>query len=182
MREYSVPKPNSMIGKLGAAAIAGAAILATAAQAADDAAVLAAYQGDWRGSGEVRPNPRSDLTRITCRISADFDAGNATLSNNGKCGTTQGSRNLKGKLSISGGALTGDFLGAAANYGMINPSVRIAENMIVSSAQVEDAGKMVKVRTFITPPDGNAFLVQSQFFDRDSNSWVVSGEIEFRRQ
>ena len=39
-------------------------------QALDGPAILSAYQGDWRGSGEARPNLRSELTRITCRISA----------------------------------------------------------------------------------------------------------------
>ncbi|WP_127520530.1 hypothetical protein [Mesorhizobium sp. Z1-4] len=150
--------------------------------AAEGAEILAAYQGDWRGSGEARPNLRSDLTKITCRISASYNPQEAALSNTGKCGTTKGAQKLEGKLSLVGDQLTGNFLGAAANYGLVNATLRIAENMIVTEAQVEDAGKMVKVRTFVTPPQDNVFLVQSQFFDRASNSWVVSGEIEFRRQ
>lgn len=151
-------------------------------QALDGPAILSAYQGDWRGSGEARPNLRSELTKITCRISATYNPQEAALSNTGKCGTTKGAQKLDGKLSIVGDELTGNFLGAAANYGLVNARLRIAEDMIVTEAQVEDAGKMVKVRTFVTPPKDNVFLVQSQFFDRASNSWVVSGEIEFRRQ
>lgn len=171
--------------KIVARVIAAAAILAAGAgplQASDGAEILSAYQGDWRGSGEARPNLRSDLTRITCRISASYDAREVALSNSGKCGTTKGSQKLEGKLSIVGDQLTGNFLGAAANHGLVNATLRIAENMIVTEAQVEDAGKMVKVRTFVTPPKDDMFLVQSQYFDRASNSWVVSGEIEFRRQ
>lgn len=150
--------------------------------AADGAAILAAYQGDWRGSGEARPNLRSEPTRITCRISARYDAQEGELANNGKCGTTKGTRDLNGTLSIESGGLTGDFLGAAANQGLVNPRLRIVDDMIVTEAEVEDAGKMVKIRTFVTPPEGDAFRVQSQFFDRSANEWVVSGEIEFRRQ
>jgi hypothetical protein len=170
--------------RIAIAAICAALGLSAGAhsQEADSATILAAYQGDWRGSGEARPNFRSEPTRITCRISARFDPQEVSLANDGKCGTTQGSRDLKGKLLVNGDGLTGDFLGAAANVGLVNPSLRIAENMIVSEAQVEDAGKMVKVRTFVTPPADNTFLVQSQYFDRATNSWIVSGEIEFRRQ
>lgn len=149
---------------------------------ADGARVLAAYQGDWRGAGEARPDLRSDPTRITCRISARFDPADVALRNEGKCGTTKGTRDLKGTLSMEGGELTGDFLGAAAHRGLVSPRLRIVDDMIVSEAYVEDAGKMVKVRTFLTPPEDGAFLVQSQYFDRSANSWVVSGEIEFRRQ
>lgn len=149
---------------------------------ADAAHILAAYQGNWRGNGEARPNLRSEPTRVTCRITARYDPEEVALNNEGKCGTTQGTRNLEGKLSVEGEELTGDFLGAAANHGLVNPRLRIADNMIVSEAEVEEAGKMVKVRTFVTPPEDNTFLVQSQYFDRSTNSWVVSGEIEFRRQ
>jgi hypothetical protein len=176
--------PGFVLRTLKMAAIAAALVMPAAAQSlpADSAQFLAAYQGDWRGGGEARPNLRSEPTRITCRISARFDPAELSLLNEGKCGTTKGSRDLKGKLSVEGDALTGDFLGAAANQGLINPRLRIADNMIVSEAQVEDAGKVVRLRTFITPPQDDAFLVQSQFFDRDTDSWVVSGEIEFRRQ
>ncbi|MBO6717694.1 MAG: hypothetical protein JJ913_07040 [Rhizobiaceae bacterium] len=149
---------------------------------ADSEQILAAYQGDWRGSGEARPNFRSEPTRVTCRISARYKPSETALVNEGRCGTTQGARDLKGKLAIAGEELTGDFLGAAANYGLLNPRLRIAENMIVSEAEVEDAGKMVRVRTFITPPQDDTFLVQSQYYDRASESWIVSSEIEFRRQ
>ncbi len=167
---------------LKSAALAIVFVAPAAAQSSTADHILAAYQGDWRGSGEARPNIRSEPTRVTCRISARYDPGEVALSNEGKCGTTQGSRKLNAKLSAVGDELTGNFLGAAANQGLINPRLRIAQNMIVSEAQVEDAGKMVKVRTFVTPPKDNAFLVQSQYFDRATNSWVVSGEIEFRRQ
>lgn len=176
--------PGHLLRVLKAAAFALALGAPATAQSlpSDSAAILAAYQGDWRGSGEARPNFRSDPTRITCRISAEFDPAEIALLNKGKCGTTQGTRNLQGKLTAKGAKLTGDFLGAAANAGLVNPSLRIAEDMIVSEAQVEDAGKMVKVRTFITPPQDDAFLVQSQYLDRATNSWIVAGEIEFRRQ
>ena len=177
-----MPRFVSRIAKAAALAMAFGMPATAQSLPGDSAGILAAYQGDWRGSGEARPNLRSNLTRITCRISATFDAVETALRNKGKCGTTQGTRNLKGTLTADGESLTGDFLGAAANHGLINPRLRIADKMIVSEAEVEDAGKMVKVRTFVTPPEGDAFRVQSQYFDRASNSWVVSGEIEFRRQ
>jgi hypothetical protein len=41
---------------------------------------------------------------------------------------------------------------------------------------------MLKMRTFLTAPKDGAFLVQSQFYDRSKQSWVVAGEIEFRKE
>lgn len=166
-------------------AIATAAMLAAGQSpsiaAADDAAFLSAYQGEWRGSGEARPNPRSKPMRISCRISAAFDPAAAQLASSGKCGSTQGSRNLNGTVTIDGDRLQGDFLGATAVSGLQKQSLKIDQNMLISEAEVEDAGKMLRIRTFLTQPQDDQFLVQSQFYDRAASQWVVASEIEFRR-
>lgn len=170
--------------RVGAAAsVAGIAILAGAnAVLADNSTLLAAYQGDWRGSGEARPNPQSEPMRVSCKISAVFDSAQVALVNKGRCGSTQGSRNLAGTLKASGETLTGDFLSNAAAQGVVNPRLRVVDGMIVSEAEMENAGKMLKLRTFFTPPKDGAFLVQSQFYDHAKQSWVVAGEIEFRKE
>ena len=51
-----------------AVSLAAAAMLTVSAGAAmaDGSDVLAAYQGDWRGRGEARPNPQSKPTRVSC--------------------------------------------------------------------------------------------------------------------
>lgn len=170
--------------RLGAAAMAaGIAAFAGANTAhADNSALLAAYQGDWRGSGEARPNPQSEPMRVSCKISAVFDSSQVALVNKGRCGSTQGTRNLAGTLKASGEALTGEFLGNAAAQGVVNQRMRVVDGMIVSEAEMENSGKMLKLRTFLTPPKDGAFLVQSQFYDRAKQSWVVAGEIEFRKE
>jgi hypothetical protein len=170
--------------RLGAAAaVAGSAMLASANAAhADSSALLAAYQGDWRGSGEARPNPQSEPTRVTCRISAVFDSDRAALVNKGRCGSTQGSRNLNGTLKASGDAITGDFLGGTATQAVTNQRLRVVDGMIVSEGEMESSGKVLRLRTFLTPPKDGAFRVQSQFYDWGEKDWVVAGEIEFRKQ
>lgn len=168
---------------LAAAAVAAATTTAAVpASATDGAALLASYQGNWRGSGEARPNPQSDPIRVSCKIAAVYDAAGEALSNKGKCGTTQGTRNLAGTLKLQGEDLTGDFLGSAAEPGVVNQRVHIFNDMIVSEAEMENAGKMLKLRTFFTQPKDGAFTVQSQFFDRAKNDWVVAGEIEFKKE
>lgn len=159
---------------LGATGMAGA-------QPTSSAEFLSAYEGNWRGSGESRPNLRSEPTRITCRISASFDEQAAALTNEGRCGTTQGSRNLRGTMQADGQRLRGDFLGQATAAGLMNPRAKIDQNMIVSEAEVEQGSSVVRVRTFLTHPVDGAFRVQSQFFDRSANEWVISGEINFTR-
>lgn len=174
---------NLRIAHLAAACMAAAGILAgTNGARADSATLLAAYQGDWRGGGEARPSPQSEPVRVSCKISAVFDSARVALLNKGRCGSTQGARNLNGTLKASGEALTGDFLGGTGTQGMVNQRLRIVDGMIVSEGEMENAGKMLKLRTFVTAPKDGAFLVQSQFYDRARNSWVVAGEIEFRKQ
>jgi hypothetical protein len=166
-----------------AASVAGIAVFGcTNAALADNSTLLAAYQGDWRGSGEARPNPQSEPTRISCKISAVFDSAQVALVNKGRCGSTQGTRNLNGTLKASGEALTGEFLSNAAAQGVVNQRLRVVDDMIVSEAEMEDSGKMLKLRTFLTPPKDGAFMVQSQFYDRAKQSWVVASEIEFRKE
>lgn len=169
---------------LGAvASIAGTALLAGASvAAADSSTLLSAYSGDWRGSGEARPNPQSKPMRVSCKISATFDSAKAALFNKGRCGSTQGSRNLNGKLQASGDGLTGDFLGGTATQAVTNQKLHVMDGMIVSEGEMENAGKVLKLRTFLTPPKDGAFLVQSQFYDWATKNWVVAGEIEFRKQ
>jgi len=176
---------KNRIFRLGtAASVAGCTALAGMnAALADSSTLLAAYEGNWRGSGEARPNPQSEPMRVSCKISAVFDDAKVALFNKGRCGSTQGTRNLNGTLQASGGgALTGDFLGNAAAQGVTNQKLRVVDDMIVSEAEMENAGKMLKLRTFLTPPKNGTFLVQSQFYDRAKNSWVVAGEIEFRKE
>ena len=170
--------------RLGAVATAAgiAALGGVSAAFADNSSLLAAYQGDWRGSGEARPNPQSEPMRVSCKISAVFDSSQVALVNKGRCGSTQGTRNLAGTLKASGEALTGEFLGNVAAQGVVNQRLRVVDGMIVSEAEMENSGKMLKLRTFLTAPKDGAFLVQSQFYDRAKQSWVVAGEIEFRKE
>jgi hypothetical protein len=170
--------------RLGAAAsVAGIAALADAnAALADSSTLLAAYQGDWRGSGEARPNPQSQPMRISCKISATFDSAKSALFNKGRCGSTQGTRNLNGTVQARGDGLTGDFLGGTATQAVTNQRLRVVDGTIVSEGEVESSGKVLKLRTLLTPPKDGAFMVQSQFYDWGQKSWVVEGEIEFRKQ
>lgn len=172
------------ISKLAvAAAVAGCTMMAGAGAAlAENAALLAAYQGDWRGSGEARPNPQSQPLRVSCRISAVFDPSRTALSNTGRCGTTQGSRNLNGTLTARGEALSGDFFGGTATQEVTNQKLRVADGMIVSEGEMQSSGKVLRLRTFLTPPKDGSFLVQSQFYDWGTRSWVVAGEIKFSKQ
>jgi len=170
-------------GRIAAiAALTLGALTAHAPAQTDGAEFLSAYAGEWRGSGETRPDPRSEPTRVTCRVSAIFDENAGALRNKGRCGTTRGTRDLNGTLRLDGANLTGDFLGQAAASGLVNPRARIDQNMIVSEAEVPDGAKMVRVRTFLTHPEDGSFRVQSQYFDRDANQWIVAGELEFTRQ
>lgn len=150
---------------------------------ADGSDVLAAYEGDWRGSGEARPNPQSQPTRVSCKISATFDAAKAALFNTGRCGTTQGTRKLEGSIVASGDALSGDLFGNAATpAGVTNQKLSIKDGMIVSEGEMETSGKVLKLRTFLTTPKDGAFLMQSQFYDWGTKDWIVAGEIEFRKE
>ena len=175
---------RNRFARIGAAAsVAGFALLSGAsASFADSSTLLAAYQGDWRGSGEARPNPQSDPMRVTCKISATFDSSKIALFNTGRCGSTQGARKLNGKIEAKGDSITGDFLGGTATQDVTNQRLRVVDDMIVSEAEMENAGKVWKLRTFLTAPKDGAFLVQSQFYDHAKKDWVVAGEIEFRKQ
>jgi len=180
-RERPVPKPILRFATAASMAVATLAAGATAALA-DSAALLSAYQGDWRGSGEARPNPQSEPMRVSCKISAVFDSDKVALLNTGRCGTTSGARNLNGRIEARGDAISGDFLGGTATQDVTNQRLRVVDGMIVSEAELENAGKVWKLRTFLTAPKDDAFLVQSQFYDHASKNWVVAGEIEFRKQ
>jgi hypothetical protein len=175
---------RNRILRIGAAASLAGIAVATSANfaSADSSTLLSAYQGDWRGNGEARPNPHSDPMRVSCKISAVFDSAKVALFNKGRCGSTQGSRNLNGKLEAAGDGITGDFFGGTATQDVVNQRLRVVDGMIVSEAEMENAGKMWKLRTFLTAPKDGAFLVQSQFYDHAAKSWVVAGEIEFRKQ
>lgn len=164
------------------AAAATAFAIPAEAEAQDGAQLLASFQGNWRGSGETRPNPQSKPMRVTCKISASFDAANESLVNKGRCGSTQGTRKLDGTLKLDGDRLAGEFLGNAAPPGLQNQKLRIVKDMIVSEAEMENAGKMLKLRTFFMQPKDGAFLVQSQFYDYAKKDWVVAGEIEFKKE
>lgn len=166
------------------AMIAAAAVMVAVPGAiADGAQMLAAYEGDWRGDGEARPNPQSKPTRVSCKISAVFDPSTSALSNTGRCGTTQGARKLEGTLVAKGDALSGDLFGNAATpAGVTNQKLRIADGMIVSEGQIETSGKVTRLRTFLTAPKDGAFTMQSQFYDWGTKDWIVAGEIEFRKE
>jgi hypothetical protein len=85
-------------------------------------------------------------------------------------------------VQARGDELTGDFLGGTATQAVTNQRLRVVDGTIVSEGEVESSGKVLKLRTLLTPPKDGAFMVQSQFYDWGQKSWVVAGEIEFRKQ
>jgi hypothetical protein len=164
---------------------AGTTPLAVAGEPVSSKAFLAALAGDWRGAGEASMNPRSKPTRVSCRLNAVFDSVQSVLTNNGRCGTTQGARDVKGTLAATDDdGLSGAFIAGLDTEKLQKQSLRYADNMLVAEGEMPDGegGKVTRLRTFLTLPRDGAFVVQNQFYDWAKAAWVVAGEIEFRRE
>lgn len=168
-----------------AGAFAQDAVRASVSPAADRSqAFLAAFAGDWRGSGDAKAAPNSAATRVTCRLTAVYDAGKAALSNSGRCGTTQGSREVSGVLSAAGGALKGQFISGVDTSKLLKQRMNLGNDALVVEAEMENpqGGKIHRLRTVLTKPQGGSFVVRNQFYDWDKAAWITGGEIAFRKQ
>ncbi len=145
---------------------------------------LASFAGNWRGSGEAKVNPKSAPTKVTCKLSAVFDAGQSLLSNNGRCGTTQGSQEMSGRVAADGDALKGEFIAGMDTSKLRKQRLTLVDGTLVSEAEMDDenGGKVIKLRTVLTQPKDGAFVVQNQFYDWAKASWITGGEIAFKKQ
>lgn len=145
---------------------------------------LAAFAGNWRGSGEARSNPRSAPMRISCRLTAVFDSVQSILSNTGRCGTTKGSREVSGRLLATGGDLKGEFISGVDTSRLQRQRMSLSGNALVVEAEMdnEQGGKVHRLRTVLTKPSGGSFVVQNQFYDWETSAWVSGGEIAFKKQ
>lgn len=159
-------------------------VAATANAGSAGPTFLAAFAGDWRGSGDARVNLQSAATKITCRLTAVFDAAQAVLSNSGRCGTTKGSQAVSGTMSASGGQLRGEFMTGMDTSKLQKQRLSFRNNSLVVEAEVanEHGGKVHRLRTVLTKPQNGAFVVQSQFYDWDKAAWITGGQIAFRKQ
>ena len=155
-----------------------------AAPAESGKAFLASFAGDWRGAGNAKASPKSSATRITCRLTAVFDSNRAVLNNNGRCGTTQGSREVTGSLAAVGDSLRGEFIAGVDTSKLQKQRLSFGGDRLVVEAEIanEQGGKVHRLRTVLTKPQDGAFVVQNQFYDWDKAAWVVGGEIAFKKQ
>ncbi|MBX3531534.1 MAG: hypothetical protein KF849_13065 [Rhizobiaceae bacterium] len=177
---------------LASAALFVAANLASAQQVVTASATtggggtdfLAAFAGEWRGSGEARMTPRSSGTRITCKLTAVFDAAQALLSNSGRCGTTKGSQAVTGSMQATGGQLKGEFITGMDTSKLQKQKLSFNSTSLTVEAEManEQGGKVHRLRTVLTKPQGGSFVVQSQFYDWDKATWVSGGQIAFKKQ
>lgn len=163
-----------------AALAVGSAV--TGAQAQDTAAFLGSFTGNWRGAGEARLDLKGDPTRVSCKVSATFEAGKVMLTNSGRCGTTKGTKNVRGFIRERNGKLVGDFLGALKPEEIMRQNIRISGGQLVAETTIEDKGKMVKVRTLLTGPENDSFGVRTEVFNRDAGRWESAAELRFQRQ
>jgi hypothetical protein len=145
---------------------------------------LAAFAGEWRGSGEARMTPKSNGTRITCKLTAVFDSGQSVLSNTGRCGTTKGSQAVTGSLRSSGGQLKGEFITGMDTSKLQKQKLSFNNDSLVVEAEMtnEQGGKVHRLRTVLTKPQGGSFVVSNQFYDWEKATWVTGGQIAFQKQ
>jgi hypothetical protein len=145
---------------------------------------LAAFAGEWRGSGDAKMTPRSSTTRITCKLTAVFDAAQSLLSNSGRCGTTKGSQAVTGSMRAAGGQLKGEFITGMDTSKLQKQKLSFNDTSLVVEAEManEQGGKVHRLRTVLTKPQGGSFVVQSQFYDWDKAAWVSGGQIAFKKQ
>lgn len=181
--------PVSLLGAVAILAFAQTApaqqvVPASADMAGKSSAFLAAFAGNWRGSGDAKLTPRTAPTRIQCRLSAVFDSVQAVLTNSGKCGTTKGTQDIKGALAAVGDTLTGEFIEGVDTSKLQKQRLRLVEDTLVLEAEMPDdnGGKVHRLRTLLTKPQGGRFVVQNQFYDWATANWVVGGEIAFQQQ
>lgn len=168
--------------KLAAAAIALAAAFPAAPAFADATDFLSAFEGQWRGSGQARLKADSEPTRVSCRFDTTFDAAQARLQNRGKCGSTQGSRNVSGTVTANGNSVSGTFIGGDPTEKVIEQTTRLNGDVLVSEVTLQGRQKVTRLRTAVSRPVDGQFTVTSEAFDFQSRTWKNAAQMDFRRQ
>lgn len=98
-------------------------------------AFLALYQGSWRGRGESRNGFDEPLESAQCNLDITFNTAELTLSNDGRCASTQGNIDVDGTLTLlPHGTLTGGFFSRFERAELLSSSGRVFTDQIVVEA------------------------------------------------
>ncbi len=151
---------------------------------ADAADFLASFSGEWRGSGEARENPKADLQKIRCSLKASFDASSRSLTTSGKCGTTQGTRSLDGRMTASGNSINGNLFSELDKAQILSQRSTLQGDVLISEASYRTAneGKLIRTRTSLRKPSGGSFTVKGQIYDDAARRWVEAADVTFSKR
>ncbi|MGD9737951.1 MAG: hypothetical protein AB7O56_09955 [Bauldia sp.] len=120
-------------------------------------AFLALYQGSWRGRGESRNGFDEAMENAQCNLDVVFNTAELTLTNDGRCASTQGGVDVDGTLTLNpDGTLSGGFFSRFERATLLSSSGRILTNQIVVeatySAEIRRQVQELVVRVSIGKP------------------------------
>ena len=151
--------------------------------------LIASYEGDWVARGTTRTNFNDPLEAASCRMSSVFDAATQTLSNDGRCASTQRALELQGDLSVTPeGELDGGYFnrfdvaelqsstGTAYEEGFIIEAVYLAE----FGGETQELDAKVSVGRPQQLENGDtAYSLVIEIVDPDTAESVVFSELVF---
>lgn len=143
---------------------------------------LEALDGKWRGSGVVKYGVEGGALKVKCAFKFSHDAQRRVLTNSGKCVTTKGKQNTRGKINYkaNGKNLSGTFISSqnikvTQSYGRYTGSKIILNSTFLSDAQ------LTKAKTVVVLKSKKSFYVDLYEFGKKQKKYIKLGRLSFRR-